>query len=213
MPIRKEELSVGEVYHVFSRSIVKYRIFGSEQDCQRMLMTMKYYKQMNPGLKLSKFLQYRDWDELINDDSLVDIIAFCIMPTHIHLILKQLEEEGISTFIRKILNSYARYFNTKYDRKGPLYDGRFKHVIVDSTEQLYHLTRYIHLNPVTSGLVDSPEEWHASSYHEYISRNSNQGLCTYDDILEVDPEEYRNFVMSRMEYQKELGAIKHMLIE
>ena len=166
MPIRNEVLSVGEVYHVFSRSIAGYKIFTGDRDRQRMLMILKYYRQTESGIRFSRFLKYRDQIKLQNDDRNIDIIAYCLMPTHIHLILRQLKDDGISTYMRKVLNSYARYFNTKYDRKGPLYEGRFRNVLVESNEQLYHLTRYVHLNPVTAHLAESPEQWQASSYNE-----------------------------------------------
>lgn len=214
MPIRMEMLSVGEVYHVFSRSIARYRIFTGNKDRQRMLMILRYYRQMETKVKFSRFLEYPDQHGKGNDDQLIDIIAYCLMPTHIHLILRQLKEEGISTYMRKVLNSYARYFNTRYDRKGPLYEGRFRHVLVESGEQLYHLTRYIHLNPVTARLAELPEEWPASSYNEYISNCDNEEkLCTYGDLLDIDAEAYREFVMSRREYQRELEGIKHVIIE
>ncbi len=78
------------------------------------------------------------------------------MPTHIHLILKQLKEDGISAYMSKILNSYTCYFNRRTKRKGPLWESRFKRVEVTSDEQLLHLTRYIHLNPVTAHIVEEP---------------------------------------------------------
>jgi putative transposase len=79
------------------------------------------------------------------------------MPTHIHLVLRQLKDGGISKFMSNILNSYSRYFNIKHNRKGPLWEGRFRKVLVGSDEQLLHLTRYVHLNPVTACLVDKPK--------------------------------------------------------
>jgi len=214
MPIRKEALSVGQVYHVFSRSIAGYRIFTGDRDCQRMLMILRYYRQMEAGIKFSRFLKYQDKCKQRNDDRLVDIIAYCLMPTHIHLILRQLKEDGISTYMRKVLNSYARYFNTKYDRKGPLYEGRFRNVPIESNEQLYHLTRYVHLNPVTAHLAEMPEQWQASSYSEFIlDCDNDETLCTYGDLLDIDKEAYREFVMSRRDYQRELEKIKHLTIE
>ena len=70
--------------------------------------------------------------------------------------------------MRRLLNSYTRYFNEKIKRKGPLWEGRFKKVLVNSDEQLLHLTRYVHLNPVSAGIVEKPEDWPCSSYREYI---------------------------------------------
>jgi putative transposase len=213
MPIRKEVLSVGEVYHIFSRSIAGYRIFTRDRDYNRMLMILEYYRQANSGVRFSRFLKYQDQHSQHIDDRLVDIISYCLMPTHVHLILRQLKNDGISTYMRKVLNSYARYFNTRYQRKGPLYEGRFRHVCVESNEQLYHLTRYIHLNPVTAYLTELPEQWRASSYNQFISSEQDDKLCTYNDLLRINPDEYKKFVISRRDYQRELKTIKDVMIE
>jgi putative transposase len=136
------------------------------------------------------------------------------MPTHIHFILKQLKKNGISAFMRLILDSYTRYFNIKHQRKGPLWQSRFKNVLVESDEQMYHLTRYIHLNPVTAGLVEKPEQWMPSSYLEYIQQgNKKQRTCRFEDILTIQPLEYKDFVENRVNYQKELALIKHLVLD
>jgi len=104
-----------------------------------------------------------------NSDLFVKIISYCIMPTHYHLLLEQVKDGGTEKFISKILNSYAKYFNLRHKRSGPLWSSRFKSVGVDDNEQLLHLTRYIHLNPTSAGYVSMPEDWQYSSYVEYIS--------------------------------------------
>ena len=76
------------------------------------------------------------------------------MPNHFHLLLKQTIDNGISHFLSKFTNSYTKYFNTKYNRVGPVFQGVFKSVHIESDEQLMHLSRYIHLNPVVSAVVE-----------------------------------------------------------
>jgi len=134
------------------------------------------------------------------------------MPTHLHLVLKQLTEHGISEFMSLILNSYTRYFNTRHHRKGPLWEGRFKDVRVKTDEQLLHLTRYIHLNPVTAYMVGRPEEWGDSSYGEYIS-GVKDPICEFKGLLNIDPVRYKTFVEDRADYQRRLGDIKRLLLE
>ena len=90
------------------------------------------------------------------------------MPTHIHFVIEQKEKNAISFFMRKLLNSYAKYFNFKNHRKGPLWESRFKHVACETDEQLLHLTRYVHLNPVYHGFVEHPIEWKHSSFGDYV---------------------------------------------
>jgi putative transposase len=136
------------------------------------------------------------------------------MPTHLHLTLKQLKENGITIFMSNILNSYTRYFNTKHNRKGPLWEGRFKNILIETEEHLLHLTRYIHLNPVTAYLVNKPEEWFASSYEEYVLKvDDNERICKYDDVLDIEAAFYREFVQDTVSYQRELATLKKLFFE
>jgi putative transposase len=219
--MRKDSLAVGEIYHIFNKSIAEFKIFNNVSEFSRMLRAIRYYQREKPQVKFSRFIQLpknkQDLEiniSLSNEKKLVEIIAYCLMPTHLHLILKQLKEKGISIFMSNILNSYTRYFNTKYKRKGPLWEGRFKNVLAKTDEQLLHLTRYIHLNPVTAYLVDRPEEWLFSSYSEYLSKiNGNEKICNYDKILDIEPVSYKKFVEDRIAFQRELAKIKDLLIE
>lgn len=146
-------------------------------------------------------------------ENIVQIIAFCIMPTHIHLILKQLKDSGIATFMGNVLNSYSRYFNLNHNRKGPLWESKFKNVLINNDDQLLHLTRYIHLNPVTAFLCENPKEWSYSSYKEYIDDNNQNNLCQFSDLIKVTPIEYEKFVNTRKNYQRELKRIEKLLLE
>ncbi len=152
-------------------------------------------------------------DYLRQKAKIVDIIAYCIMPTHIHLIFKQLEDNGISRSVNNILNSYTRYFNTKHKRKGPLWESRFKSKLVENEEQLLHLSRYIHLNPVTAFLVDKPELWRYSSYREYLGIEETPRYCHFNSHINVLPGNYKKFTEDRISYQRELTRIKDLFIE
>ena len=221
--MRKDALVVGEIYHIFNKSIAEFNIFNNTSEFLRMLNVIRYYQMEKPLIKFSELLrslkiQLSDvnisFPERPDKEKLVEIITYCLMPTHIHLILKQLKEDGISIFMNRILNSYTRYFNIKHKRKGPLWESRFRNVLVDSDEQLLHLTRYIHLNPVTASLVDKPEKWLASSYREYLLKvNEMDKICKYDGILNIDQISYKDFVEDRISYQRELAKIKNLLIE
>ena len=134
------------------------------------------------------------------------------MPTHFHLILNQKKENGIPRFMSNVLNSYTRYFNTKYKRKGPLWEGRFKGVRVQENEYLLHLTRYIHLNPVSASLVNKPEAWSASSYNEYIGTSGDR-VTDFQELIDMNPSDYRGFVEERIDQQRELEKIKHLILE
>jgi len=217
--MRKNPLISGQTYHVFTRSIASFKIFNNENEFSRMLDVVCYYQREKPEIKFSKFIQLERESQLnkkeyfSDKENLVEIAAYCFMPTHIHLILKQLKDNGISVFMSNILNSYTRYFNTKHKRKGPLWEARFKSVLVESDEYLIHLTRYIHLNPATAMLVDKPENWKFSSYQEYLSQTEENKICKYSDMLNILPHSYRSFVEDRISYQQELAKIKDLLLE
>jgi len=213
----------GEIYHVFTKSIADYRIFNQEDDFERMRQLIKYYQNEN-DLRLSyfiklKFVQEVGFDDAFNitskdKNSTVQIIGYCFMPTHIHLLIKQLTENGISHFMSNILNGYTRYFNTIHKRKGPLWESRFKSVLVSADEQLLHVTRYVHLNPVTAKLTNRLEGWTFSSYKEYLGQvKDNLTICQFDNILEVKPSLYRKFVNDQISYQRELAKIKHLVLD
>ena len=216
--MRKEIFKTGYLYHVFTKSIAGYRIFRGDEDYSRMIEMLRYYKYERPPMRFSIYQEAIEKgitsinNELSSKDTLVDLIAFCIMPTHIHLILCQLKENGISLFMQNLLNSYSRYFNVKYERKGPLWQGRFKGILIETDEQLLHLTRYIHLNPTSDGLVDHPEDWSYSSYNEYLG-SSLDVLTNFNKYLVIDAATYKTFVDSRKDYQQRLSEIKHLCLE
>ena len=207
----------GQIYHTCSKSIAGFRIFNNDSEYLRMRELIQYYQIKNPGVSFSRFkerdIQYLKNDS-IYDKKLVQIICHSPMPTHLHLTLKQLGDEGISRFMNNILNSYSHYFNLKHHRKGPLWESRFKRVLVETDEQLLHLTRYIHLNPVTAYLVNKPEDWKWSSCREYLGKvDKNQTICDFSDLIDMSIPSYQKFVNDRIAYQRELGKIKDMLID
>ena len=118
----------------------------------------------------------------------------------------------ISVFMKNILDSYTRYFNIRTKRKGPLWQSRFKNVMVENDEQMLHLTRYLHLNPTSEGLIESPEEWPYSSYAEYIGSDEDK-ICNTDILSDIHPTEYRAFVEARIDYQKEISHLKDLYLE
>lgn len=220
---RKEQLVDGATYHIFNKSIAGFTIFNNDNEYLRMLDLLKYYQLEHISPKFSQFIRLGKGIEGLRNnfadiargkEKLVQIIAYCLMPTHFHCVLKQLKPKGASTFMGNTLNSYTKYFNIIHGRKGPLWEGKFKNILIDRDEQLLHLTRYIHLNPVTSILVDSPEDWLASSYKEYLQEvKEDDKICHYDQILEIEPDSYKRFTIDRIGYQRDLAKIKKILIE
>ena len=137
------------------------------------------------------------------------------MPNHFHLLLQQLTDGGISKFIKHIGDSYTRYFNTKKERVGPLFQGAFKAVHVETNDQLIHLSRYIHLNPLVSFIVKEENflSYPWSSLQIYLKKRHN--FVNPKPVLEQfkTNDEYLQFVLDQIDYGKELEKIKHLILE
>ena len=220
---RRVILAEGQVYHIFNRGIEKRTIFTTKWEYQRALEIIKYYRFSNLPFRLSQLLKLaKDEREQVlseinkKNDKLVEIISFCLMPNHFHLILRQLQSDGIKKIISNFTNSYTKYFNTKHERVGPLFEGIFKAVLVESDEQLIHLSRYIHLNPVSSFLIPNEEleNYIWSSLPEYLE-NIDDGICSKDTVLSLFPsiESYHKFILDQISYAQELDKIKHLTME
>ena len=216
---RKQALATGHIYHVFNRSIANYTIFPSPRHYTRFTEMLHYYQLDNLMYKFSKASAKIPFAATIQElqqtkKRRVDILAYCLMPNHFHLILKQNEENGISNFMQNLQNSYSHFFNIRHKRQGPLWAGKFKNVLCESDEQLLHLSRYIHLNPVTAQLVDHPENWEATSYYEYISPESAPiTICNFSKYISISPQNYQSFVTDHIDEQRALAKIKKLLFD
>lgn len=214
MPGRITPLVTGEYYHIFNRGNEKRLIFTRPGDYKRFLQTFYYYQFTGPKPSFSKFAK-SDLNSFKPDPEkkLIDILCYCLMPNHFHFLVKQLKDNGISIFLSQISNSYTKYFNTKYTRVGALLQGVFKAVRIETDEQLVHTSRYIHLNPVVSGLVKLPEDYSWSSYYQYIS--GQPGTFAIKEILNffTSPQKYQEFVEAQIDYGTTLEILKHRAID
>lgn len=212
MPYRTVSLVNESFYHIFNRGVEKRTIFTDDRDKNRFLKTLSYYQYLGPKPRLSIFnpLIHKE----LKTDKIIEIVAFCLMPNHFHLLLKQNHDKGISEFLSKLSNSYSKYFNTKHKRVGPLFQGEFKAVLVESDEQLLHLSRYVHLNPFVSGLVTNLRDYPWSSYLEYLHADPKRpgGVGSVLEFFK-SPDEYERFVLDHQDYAQSLELIKHQILE
>lgn len=187
MPARPAIFTSQGYYHVYNRGHNKQPIFLDYKDYQRYLKRLTEYLKKHP----------------------VTLLAYCLMPNHVHLLLRQDTEEFIERFIHRLHTAYTMYFNKKYERVGSVFQGRFKAKIIETDDYLLHVSRYIHINPIellhaqgpalNSQLITYP--W--SSYSLYVSSPAGN-LCDTSIILgyfstqvtkPITPnEKYRNFV-------------------
>jgi len=212
MPSRIIPFVNGQYYHIYNRGVEKRDIFNKSSDKHHFIDTMSYYRLEGPKPRLSKFFKYQMFKPDF-DKKIVDIACYCLMPNHFHFLLKQKKENGITEFVSKLSNSYTKYFNTKNKRVGPLFQGEFKAVLIESDEQLMHVSRYIHLNPLVSYLVKDLNLYKWSSYMEYV--NENKGICDKKDILAFfkSPKDYKQFILDQADYAIALELIKHQILE
>lgn len=153
MPSRNsiKEYLAGGYYHIYNRGVEKRLIYMDEQDYRVFLGYLKLY--LSPPGPFTK--AHKDLSQSL------ELKAYCLMPNHFHLLLRQHEERGIESFARCVLTAYVTYFNRRHDRVGSLFQDSYKAVRLMSDEQLYQVEQYIHLNP--SNLIDDVARYPYSS--------------------------------------------------
>ncbi|MFA4839563.1 MAG: transposase [Candidatus Neomarinimicrobiota bacterium] len=133
------------------------------------------------------------------------IPAYCLMPTHFHFHLKLKSDVDISRIMQRLELAYAKYLNRKYDSHGHVFEGPFKSKPITKESYVFSLCKYIHFNPVKSGLVAEPEDWQYSNYRDVISGNISQEVSLFYGTFFKNPDDYRLFVNDiNDDYQKDL---------
>lgn len=222
MPGRNHPIITGGVYHVFNKTIDKKEIFSDKNICEKFIETIAYYRSSATVMRLSKFHKLSPdiknyYQKQIEDKKRfrIYILAFSLMPNHYHLLVKQKENQGISAFVSNIQNSITKYFNVINKRVGPILLHRFKSKPIMNEEQLKHVSRYIHLNCYSGGLVNNLTEisnYSWSSFNEYINPNLKKGICQKNIILSLfnnDCVRYKKFVLDNADYQRTLEYCKY----
>lgn len=223
MPGRLTPLVNDQTYHVFNRGIDHRLTFTNKLQYNRAIIIIDYYRFANLLLKLSKFLKTsNDGKQIIineiksKNNKHIEIFAYCLIPNHFHFLVKQLQTNGISKFMANFQNSYTRYFNTQKERTGPLFLDQFKSLRIETDEQFLHVSRYIHLNPLTSYVVKDFEallKYPWSSLNEYL--NNEALICEINAILNFfkQKNDYLDFIEDQIDYQREIHKIQHLLLE
>lgn len=181
-----------EFYHVFNRGTDKRRVFITKKDYERFL-SLLYVCNSDTPIHLSNIsdLTLRNTLAYERGEPLVEIAAYCLMPNHFHLLIRQREEDGISRFMQKLITGYTMYFNRKNERTGVLFQGRYKAVHAEEDRHLKYLLSYIHLNPSgkARGLDKDLYSYEFSSLidHMQIPRIQNK-ILTRECLPEYFPE-------------------------
>lgn len=147
MPRQARKKSQSGIYHIMLRGINGQVIFEDSQDKEKFLETLKTYKTIS---------EYK-------------VFAYCLMSNHIHLLLK-VEKEDLDLIVKRIAGSYVYWYNWKYKRRGHLFQDRFKSEPIEDDSYFLTVLRYIHQNPIKSGICRRIDEYRFCSYNEYITK-------------------------------------------
>jgi putative transposase len=153
---RLQPLVTGEIYHVYNRGAHKADIFYNDSDRERFLALLLvancnqpvHLENLLKKYRGSTFIRLFEEEVPKLGERLVDVLAYCLMPNHFHLVVRQLVDGGITSFMRKVATAHVMAHNARHEHSGTLYQGKFKSRHVDSDEYLRWLFSYVHLNPL-----------------------------------------------------------------
>ena len=195
-----------QYYHIYNRGVDKRIIFLNDADRRRFIDALRLARLSNsPKLSWLKEqikignISQADLERLEEKygPPLLDVVAYSLMPNHFHFQVKELIEDGVSKFFRKLGTSYVMYFNIKHERTGRLFESQYKSVLIETDEQLIHLSRYIHANPFNSSKIDISlkqlKTYPWTSLPDYL-KTRKQPFC--------DPSEVMAFFNSSDDYWK-----------
>lgn len=226
---------MSDIYHILNRGVDKRKIFLDKQDYFRFIHDLFEFNDESLTNNASYYFYSADnkFNKEKNNNKkfrklLVDIHAFCLMPNHYHLLVSPRIENGISKFMHKLDKGYSRYFNIRNKRKGTLFEGRYKSILVSEESHFYHLPYYIHLNPLD---IEFPEwregklknykkaiellnNYRWSSHLDYAGKKNFPSVTNREFLLDVfgGTEKYRESVEKWLK-NLELEKIRELALE
>ncbi|OHA62075.1 MAG: hypothetical protein A2117_00335 [Candidatus Wildermuthbacteria bacterium GWA2_46_15] len=236
--MRKAQLAKGHIYHIYNRGVEKRDVFSGDNDRWRFLQGLFLFNDVEVSANLLWQVErnfgratFKTLNAFLKEQQrkpLVRLMADCLMPNHYHLLVEEIMDGGISKFMQKLGTGYTMYFNKINQRVGPLFQGSFKAVLIETQEQLERLLVYI--NVINPGQLAEPdlkddgirdiekvlkfaEDYLWSTHREYLGvRNPfiiDKGLL--GDIFS-NSKDYRDFVRAALEERK-LGSISNLFLE
>ena len=226
-----------KIYHIYNRGVEKRKIFLDNEDRFRFIHNLFEFNDENPATNLyykRPFLQTQSYEvkprkiERVKRELIIEILVFCLMPNHFHLLLKQTKERGISKFMHKLGTGYTMYFNQKYKRAGSLFQGTYKATLIEKDSHFIHLPYYIHLNPLDLIMpewrkreIDDYKEtmkflenYRWSSFPDYIGKKNFSSVTSREFLLEFfgGPTEYKKATVKWLQ-EIDLEEIKEVVLE
>ena len=222
---RTFSFSTDGFYHIYSRGTEKRTIFADSNDYKRFMALLYVANSANPvslGKGFNTSGSFTDFLKQDRGETLANIGAYCLMPNHFHLLLHEKKEGGISTFMQKLGTAYTMYFNTKRERTGSLFEGRFRGRVVTDEKYLNYLFAYIHLNPIKlidptwkeKGIADIEEArdyiqtFPYSSYLDFVGKDRHEkAILGLEPFAQYVPNhtDFSDFIEDWLSYDESDG--------
>lgn len=219
----KPPIQTGEIYHVYNRGVEKRDVFCERLDYIRFIHDMFEFNDTRPAPSFERRYNPKNnvgslTSNIRRGDRIVEILSFCLMPNHYHLLVRPITDGGLTLFMRKLGTGYTNAFNGKNKRVGSLFQGSYKAKHVDMEAYLRHLICYIHLNPLKSlrkldknGKMDFQRTWESlkkyrwSSHLDYLGEDNFGSVIEKKFILELfgNTTGYKEFVREWMKDEAE----------
>jgi putative transposase len=206
------------MYHVYNRGIDKRIIFIDERDYAVFLSFLKYAllsdEQVNAKNEVDQELISKAQRFNIRRLGLagkVELVAFCLMPNHFHLLLYQEDSVAISKLMSSVGTGYSMYFNKRYKRSGRLFQGVYKAVRIKEDPYYQHISRYIHLNPVD--LRVDYKSYPYSSYRMYVNEAQADWVHPELGMSDMSVSQYEKFVGDWASFRNELKQVEQKLAD
>jgi len=202
--MKKPQLENNEIYHILNRGVEQRNIFLDDKDYLRFIHDLYEFNDEAPAENIYyKSISLESYEvkprKIRERKSIVEILAFCLMPNHYHLLLKQKKDNGISKFMQKLGTGYTMSFNKKYKRKGTLFQNTYKAILIDKQNHFYNLPYYIHLNPLDlkfpewrerklkdyNGAIEYLNNYRWSSHLDYIGKKNFPSVTNREFLLDV----------------------------
>ena len=243
MPQRKENFLNGEIYHLTSKTIDENLLFKNINDYFRGIYSIYEFNNAKPveiwkrrrdriiEKKREKLGDIGSPTILDERDKFIEILAFCFMPNHIHLLVKQLKDKGISKFMQKVGIGLGKYFNDRYERKGHVFQDAFKSVLIKDNDQFMAVVLYIFTNPIAliepgwkehgirnhsvKEVIKFLENYKWSSYQDCSGIKNFPYVTKRDFLLEVTGGErgVKDAVENWIKNKVEIGQQKNILLD
>lgn len=233
--------TANEIYHIVNRGVDGRNIYLDEEDYFRFIHDLFEFNDENPAFNIGRFFSSAHAKSQLIDvrrqsikggreprKILVDILAFCLMPNHYHLLLQGKTNNSIPLFIKKLNGGYAKYFNLKYHRAGALFQGRYKAVLIKTEQHFLHIPHYIHFNPLDlvepdwrKGKINNfkkavkfLESYRWSSHLDYLGERNFPSVTKRNFLLEFFGGE-KGYKKTMYDWLKalEVESIKHLTLE